>query len=601
MKNEINKNNKENKFTWLNLIKAVFYLLGDKKRSYVLWSIARFLTFFHVIIPPLIIGLTVDFFTTYQKGDSLNKLYVYSFILGFSSIVMLIVRAVTKRHLLRICNFAYLYIRVKGFEKLVSLSLKKHDNENTGAKVQKIQNGVLSFRLFLRIMENKIYSSTATFIGTVTVFIFLSPIYILFFVAYLIIFFVVLKIFYKKIQYYNYKHNLVKEKASGVYIEGLSNILSIKSTGAEMSFKNHISDNEEVSKKIGDKVVDSIMDQWSWFHVLNSLSMGLFLFLIGRGIISGAISIGSVVIIFSYFERLIAASTDILSIYQDLIESKTGVERMMPIFWNKTEKQTGDRDFLEDWNKIKISDANFTYRKEEKDEFHTGVYGIDLEINKNEKIGFAGKTGSGKSTMAKLLVGLYPVDSGKYFFDNVNFYDVKPEKMLENISIVLQESEMFNFSLKDNITLMHEFDEELFWKAIKIAQLEKVLEKMPNGVDTLIGEKGYHLSGGERQRVGIARAIYRDAQIMIFDEATSSLDNRTEQLIQEALEKELRKKTLIFIAHRITTLKNVDRIYVFKNGKIVEQGKYEELLNNPEREFYRIFNKKGDRNSPRIR
>jgi ABC-type multidrug transport system fused ATPase/permease subunit len=183
------------------------------------------------------------------------------------------------------------------------------------------------------------------------------------------------------------------------------------------------------------------------------------------------------------------------------------------------------------------------------------------------------------------------IDSGEYLIGNEKFSNIKTEKLLKNVSIVLQESEMFNLSLKENITLMHRFDKELFKKAIRIAQLEEVIDKMPKGIKTFIGEKGYHLSGGERQRVGIARAIYRNTQIMIFDEATSSLDSRTEKLIQEGIEREMEQKTLIFIAHRITTLKNVDNIYVFKNGRIVEDGKYDELLGKKEGEFYKLFKK----------
>ena len=124
---------------------------------------------------------------------------------------------------------------------------------------------------------------------------------------------------------------------------------------------------------------------------------------------------------------------------------------------------------------------------------------------------------------------------------------------------------------------MRPFDTDLFEKAISIAQLKPVIEKLPDGIETLIGEKGYRLSGGERQRIGIARAIYKDPQILILDEATSSLDSNTEALIQKAFEEILKKKTVISIAHRVSTLKNVDRIFVFDNGQIVETGLFQEL------------------------
>lgn len=287
----------------------------------------------------------------------------------------------------------------------------------------------------------------------------------------------------------------------------------------------------------------------------------------------GDITVGLIVVFFSYFERMVGGASDILSLYQGIIESKTGLARMMPIFWGSVDKTRGDKQFNTNWKKIIFNKVSFEYKKETKDSFR-GIKDVSLTIEKNSKIGFAGKTGCGKSTIAKLLVGLYRVDSGDYMIGTANFYDIKNDEVFKNISIVLQESEMFNLSLKDNVTMMHEYDDELFKKAIRVSQLEEVIKKLPNGVDTLIGEKGYHLSGGERQRVGIARAIYKNAPVLIFDEATSSLDSKTEQLVQETLESELDNKTLIFIAHRISTLKRADKIYVFKDGEIVEEGNY---------------------------
>ncbi len=341
--------------------------------------------------------------------------------------------------------------------------------------------------------------------------------------------------------------------------------------------------------QLGNKEARVIINQWAYFHILNSISSGLFLFLIGKGVVMGSVTVGLIVILFSYLERLITSASYIISIYQDFIEAKNGIARMMPIFWLKHKNRRGKKEFPLSWDSIKMKNVNFTYKKEEQDKFHTGVYNIDFKLKRNNKIGLVGKTGSGKSTLAKLLVGLYSVDAGEYLIGDYNFYDIKNDYALNNISIALQESEMFNFSLRDNVTLMHEHDSELFKKAIRIAQLDEVIQKLPQGINTPIGEKGYHLSGGERQRVGIARAIYKNAQIMIFDEATSSLDNKTELLIQEALENEMEKKTLIFIAHRITTLKNVDVVYVFKNGRIVECAKYKDLINDPKTEFHKLF------------
>lgn len=586
MKNKINE-----KFSWLDLGRAILYLVGKNKKKYIFWNIVRLVTYFYVIIPPFILGKTVDFFTNYHYGDSLRIFYLYIVILIISGLVLLVTRSFSKQQLIYIRNATYRRIRTEGFQNLSGLEFRKTQSSSVGGKTQKIENGMASFKIITSVVENRIFETIAIFVGMIGVFIFLKLSYVIFFIVYCVLFYILLILYYKKIQLYSHKRNIAKESASGIFIEGLSNILSLKVFSAESTFKKLLEQKEKRSEEIGNIEIDIVLNQWRWFHILNSISIGCFLLLIGFDVINQIITIGLIVVLFSYFDKLIISAHHIIGLYQDFIEAKTGIARMMPIFWDKQKKQDGKEEFPSTWDLIEMKDVNFTYKKEEQDKFHTGVYNVDFKIKKNSKIGLAGKTGSGKSTLAKLLVGLYPIDSGDYLISGHNFYDIKNEKMLNNISIVLQESEMFNLSLKDNITLMHKFDKKLFGKAIKISQLDEVIKKLPKGVNTFIGEKGYHLSGGERQRAGIARAVYKDTQIMIFDEATSSLDNKTETLIQKALESELDKKTLIFIAHRITTLKNVDRIYVFKNGRIVEDGKYQNLLDSTRTEFYRLFKK----------
>ena len=583
------KNRITEKFSWLDLGRAILYLVGKNKKKYIFWNIVRLITYFYVIIPPLILGKTVDFFTNYHYGDSLKIFYLYIAILIISGLVLLVTRSFSKQQLIYIRNATYRRIRTDGFQNLSGLEFRKTQNSSVGGKTQKIENGMASLKIITSVVENRIFETIAIFVGMIGVFIFLKLSYVIFFITYCVLFYILLALYYKKIQLYSYKRNIAKESASGIFIEGLNNILSLKVFSAENTFKKLLEQKEKRSEKIGNVEIDIILSQWRWFHILNSISIGGFLLLIGFDVVNQIITIGLIVVLFSYFDKLIISAHHIIGLYQDFIGAKNGIARMIPIFRGEQKERCREKEFPLVWDSMEMRDINFTYKKEEQDKFHTGVSNINLKIKKNSKIGLAGKTGSGKSTLAKLLVGLYSIDSGEYFIGKRNFCNIKNEKMLNNISIVLQESEMFNLSLKDNITLMHKFDKRLFTKAIKISQLDEVIKKLPNGANTFMGEKGYHLSGGERQRVGIARAIYRDTQIMIFDEATSSLDNKTEALIQNALESELDKKTLIFIAHRITTLKNVDRIYVFKNGRIVENGKYKDLVDNTKTEFFRLF------------
>lgn len=389
-------------------------------------------------------------------------------------------------------------------------------------------------------------------------------------------------------------NNILMEKAGGTYFEGLSNILTIKTLGVKDDFKKDVLSKEALTRDYTIKRQTMMNNKWKSFQIINALSLGTILYFAGQNFVDGVISIGSIFIIYNYFQRMtgnISQSTDAID---KLITAKVGISRMMPIFWEDSSLSQGHMEFPKNWESLSIENASFKYPKrsediDKNDDKDSGIENISLKINKNEKIGIVGKSGSGKSTLAKIFLGLYEFNQGKFNLGNTNFYDIKHDEITNKISLVLQDSEMFNLSLKENITLMREFNLELFEKSIQIAQLKEVIDKLPSGVDTLIGEKGYRLSGGERQRIGIARAIYKDPQILVLDEATSSLDSKTEEMIQAALEDNLKKKTVISIAHRISTLKKVDRIIVFENGKIVEEGKFQDLSENRNSKFYEIY------------
>lgn len=260
----------------------------------------------------------------------------------------------------------------------------------------------------------------------------------------------------------------------------------------------------------------------------------------------------------------------------------------MTIFINITQSSHGTISFPTEWSKLSIENATFIHKHNLATNEGFELKDLNIEIEHNQKVGIAGVSGGGKSTLAKILIGLYDLQKGKYLIGDKNFYEISHDEITRNIGLVLQESEMFNMTLKDNITLMKKTPKEIIQKAIDISQLQPVIDKLPQGIDTLIGEKGHRVSGGERQRIGIARAICKDPQILIFDEATSSLDTKTEAAIQNALDTQLENKTVIIIAHRLTTLRNVDKIYVFDKGSIVEEGTFENLSNNRNSKFYEL-------------
>ncbi len=575
-------------FTWMNFGKAVLYLLGKRKKAYLFFSFILILILGFGAIPPLIMGMVVDYFTSYTKGDPLQPFYLLVLIGSVLTSIAAYLRLRIKQSMGDIQSEVSYDIRVKGFDRLLDLSLAWHDKELTGNKYQRLQKGISDLWTISYFFSNTMYPTVINLIYTVGLLIVLRPPYIVLCLLYGLGFWMILRYFYDRIQDLNEKLNKSMEDASGAHVEGIGNILTIKSSGAQKKFGEHVAKREQLKKTFEYEIRRVSIMQWQVYQVYNAVIMGVFLLVSGIDVARGLLSAGSIVIINSYMIQLTNRTSDILSNYEKMLESKSSIGRMMTIFWAKDNVNRGTSLFPKKWQFISLYNASFSYDHIEKDA-PSALKDINISIPKFQKVGIVGKTGSGKSTLSKILVGLYPLSQGEYKIGSTSFYDVSHDEVSQHIAIVLQDSEMFNMTLEENITLMRKVDPDLLKKALKVSQLDDVIEKLPDGLKTPIGEKGYHLSGGERQRVGIARAICRDPEIIIFDEATSSLDSRTEGKIQDGLEKELTKKTLIFIAHRVSTLKNVDIIYVCENGSIVEAGSFNKLHMNATSVFSKLY------------
>ena len=204
-----------------------------------------------------------------------------------------------------------------------------------------------------------------------------------------------------------------------------------------------------------------------------------------------------------------------------------------------------------------------------------------LTIQAREKVGLVGYSGSGKTTFVNLITRTFDIQGGDILLDNQSIHKVTLQSLRENIAFIPQDPTLFHRSVMDNIRYgkLEATDEEVI-EAAKKARVHEFAIELPQGYQTLVGERGVKLSGGQRQRIAIARAILKDAPILILDEATSSLDSMTEVLIQESLQIAMHKKTVIVIAHRLSTIKAMDRIFVFDSGKVVEEGTHEHLLAN---------------------
>ena len=236
------------------------------------------------------------------------------------------------------------------------------------------------------------------------------------------------------------------------------------------------------------------------------------------------------------------------------------------------EEDQGQLDANDLEGSINFKNVCFSYNQAE----HT-LDGINISINPGETIAIIGKSGSGKTTLVNLIPRFYEIESGQLLIDSENIQNYSLKSLRSNISLVTQEVTLFNDTIFNNIAYGKYSDNEVR-KVVTSAHMDEFIDNLPKGLDTLVGDQGILLSGGQRQRIAIARALLKDAPILILDEATSSLDSESERYIQKALDQLMKNRSTLVIAHRLSTIENADRIIVLSKGRIVEQGNHNELI-----------------------
>jgi len=311
------------------------------------------------------------------------------------------------------------------------------------------------------------------------------------------------------------------------------------------------------------------------------LTMLTYLATIGFGIRyvqSDAISIGEFVAFYSYVGMLLGPISALSSLSLTFAQGIVGASRIVNLLDTIPEIQESAHPLHVDKLKglIEFDNVSFSY---EKDSQVQTIRDFSLTINPGKKVAFVGPSGSGKSTVTNLLLRFYDVTYGAVRVDGIDIRRFGIESYRENIGVVLQEPFLFSGSIRDNIAYANpNATTEEVLKAAELANVDEFVRSLPEGYDTVIGERGASLSGGQKQRLAIARAILKDPSILVLDEATSALDTVSEALVQEALDRLMKDKTTIIIAHRLSTIQNADEIVVIANGQIVEKGKHDELV-----------------------
>ena len=304
------------------------------------------------------------------------------------------------------------------------------------------------------------------------------------------------------------------------------------------------------------------------FEMFRAVSMLMVVF--------SSLSIGQMFAVYAYLWFMMTPMQEILSIQYSYYSANAALLRINRLLDLRQEPEYPHlHNPFEDKHTVAV--------RIEKIEFAYGdgepvLDKISLDIKAGEKIALVGASGGGKSTLVQVILGLYPANAGQIYFDDVPITEIGLDVVREHVATVLQHPALFNDSIRHNLDLGKGVAEEDLWQALEIAQLKDVVEATPQGLETIVGRNGIRLSGGQRQRLAIARMILSNPKVVILDEASSALDTATESRLHQALEAFLKSRTTIIIAHRLSAVKQADRVYVFDNGRIIDEGRHDDLV-----------------------
>jgi ATP-binding cassette subfamily B multidrug efflux pump len=474
-------------------------------------------------------------------------------------------------------RFEYLARKII-FDKLLSLSLGYFDRTRSGDLMAKFTNDLQAVRMALA--QGVVMTVDATFMAIMTV-LFMGrtvswkltwlasiPLPALALVA---LFFG--RIIHNRFMEVQNQFSAVSELTE----ETIAGIKIVKSFAADEKFWKMFKDRSWKSYRAGISLAKVSSVFFPLMSFLASLAHAFALFFGGPMVVRGKVTLGEFIAFNSYLGMLtwpMMALGWVLNMVQSGRASYKRIMQVMKEIAQVEEPKNPVR--IDRIETIRFADLTYRYPSSQRDVLKH----VSFSIKKGEMIGIVGTVGSGKSTIVKLLAKLYPVERGKIFINGVDINDISSENIRSLIAFVPQESFLFSDQIKKNIAFAQEdIDMEKVKECAKLAAVHDEILKFPEGYDTVVGERGVTLSGGQRQRVTIARALYTNKDVLVFDDCLSAVDPETEEKIIDSLRSQFKEKTMIIITHRLKVLRDADLIIVLDEGMIVEKGTHEELMN----------------------
>ena len=534
---------------------------------------------------PLVLGGAVNSLTKLSSGINLLMLVPVALIIAYGAARIISFTFVAVRDALfsKVSQHSIRQISLNMFKHLHNLSLQFHLNRQTGALAKYIDRGTKGIDFLLRyVLFNVVPTFFEIFLVSGILFYLYGP-------WYAVVTLTTIGLYsYLTFQITEWRNefrkrmNQADNDVSTKMIDSLLNFETVK------YFNNEKYEFDRLDKSLQDYEVAANQSRHS-LSLLNiaqtfiiMLGITVMLVMSAYGIKNGEIDIGGFVVINAYMLQLYQPLNFLGSVYREIRQALTDMENMFSLL----EVSTVSKDDLEDMPQSNNADIRFDKVSFDYDIRRTIIKDISFTVPNGKKVAIVGPTGAGKSTISRLLFKFYDPKAGGIYINNINISKISQESLRQIIGVVPQDTVLFNDTIYYNIAYGDtKATKEEIVNAAQNADIHNFISTLPDGYETIVGERGLKLSGGEKQRVAIARTILKNPKIFFFDEATSALDSSTEKEIQQNLENVSKDKTTLIIAHRLSTAANADNIIVLDKGTIIEQGTHESLLLNKGKYF----------------
>ncbi len=582
--------NSQNKFSW----GSIFYVARQYKTQIILANIIAILATLAAVPVPMLMPLMVDEVLLGNPGATLAFLdtllpphlhqgvaYI-AMILAFTVLLRILsvaLSVVQSRQFTIIAKNVTFEIRQVLVKRLGLIAISEYESIGSGGLTSHYVTDVETIDKFIGETLNRFIISLLSVLGTAAILLWINwklGLFILLLNPVVIYF---SKRLGGKVKHLKQRENSAFELFQQALVETLDGIYEIRAANKEKHYFKRILDK---AKGVRD---DSIAFAWQ----SEAAGKASFLvFLIGFEVFRATamimvlytnLTVGEIFAVFGYLWFMMGPVQDLLGIQYSYFGATAALNRLntVMVLNNEPNYNTSVDPFAQQNTvAIELRDVKFSYNKELE-----VIRGISLTIARGEKVALVGASGGGKSTMVQLLLGLYTKSSGEILIDGQAVEQVGFDKIRSNISTVLQSPSLFNDSIRNNLTWGKHYSEEQIWHALDIAQLKDFVWSLDNKLDTQVGQRGVRLSGGQKQRLAIARMVLSDPKVVILDEATSALDTETETNLHQALSDFLNGRTCIIVAHRLSSVRQADRIVVFEDGLISQTGSHHELISQP--------------------